>query len=192
MMEHRWERHLNALMAVLLSAVLWGALAIQFIKHEMPCPLCFLQRLGMLGVASGALMNVKFGPRKAHYGFSLFFAVFGGFVALRQIALHVCPGFPIFGHPFWGLSLYTWSFIVFASSIFYIGSLFLIFDKSTFTILSKGAAEREGAAGSTKDLHMIPYFHRWWQIAFILVFLVALTNCIGVLWQCGLGPCKDI
>jgi disulfide bond formation protein DsbB len=165
-----WEKHLNALMALILSGVLWGALAIQFFKHEEPCSLCLLQRLGMLGVAGGALMNVKFAPRKLHYGLSLLFAFFGGFVALRQISLHICPGFLKFGTPFWGISLYTWSFFVFASSVLYIALLLLIFD-------------RKWRSGETAPLN-------WWgHLAFILVFLVALTNIFITLWLCKLGAC---
>jgi disulfide bond formation protein DsbB len=165
-----WEKHLNALMAIIISGVLWGALAIQFFKHEEPCSLCLLQRLGMLGVAGGALMNVKFATRKTHYGLSLLAAFFGGFVALRQISLHVCPGFPTFGHPFWGLNLYTWSFFVFASSVVYIGFLLLIFDRQS------------GSAEATP-------LNWWGHLAFILVFLVALTNIFTTLWQCKLSAC---
>ena len=166
-----WERNLNALMALIIAGVLWGALCIQFFKHEEPCPLCLLQRLGMLGVAIGALMNVKFGTRQMHYGLSLISAIFGGFVALRHISLHICPGFPTFGHPFWGLSLYTWSFFVFVSSVAYIALLFLIFD------------HRE------EKVH--PSRVTWFgHFSFILVFLVALTNIFTTLWQCGLSVCQ--
>jgi len=165
------ERHLNAFMATVISGVLWGALAIQFFKHEEPCPLCLLQRLGMLGVAAGILMNLKFGIRKAHYALALISALFGGFVALRHISLHICPGFPTFGHPFWGLSLYTWSFFVFASSIAYIALLLLIFDQKT--------DKKESIKRNWCD-----------HLAFILVFLVTLTNIFTTLWKCGLGPCS--
>jgi hypothetical protein len=155
-----WERHLNALMALLLTGILLGALGIQFIGHEEPCPLCYLQRLGMLGVASGALMNVKFGGR----------CIFGGFVGLRQFFLHVCPGFETFGKPVWGLSLYTWSFIVFASCVTYISLLFLIFDSK----------EHE------EESVRVTWFG---HLASILVFLVAVSNIFGALLQCGLGTC---
>lgn len=164
-----WERNANALLALILACVLGGALGIQFFKHEVPCALCMLQRLGMLGVAAGALMNVKFGPRKMHYGLCLFAAIFGGFVALRQISLHVCPEFPTFGVPFWGLSLYTWSFIVYACSILYVGLLLMIFDH-----------EAQPA---------IPRPNWWGRLAFALVFLVAGLNIFSALWVCGLGAC---
>ncbi|MCH9628140.1 MAG: Disulfide bond formation protein B [Chlamydiales bacterium] len=165
------ERNLNALMALILSCVLWGGFAFQFIEGEHPCVLCLLQRLGMLGVAFGALLNVKFGSRKAHYSLSLFSALFGGFVALRHIALHACPGTPIFGEPFWGLSLYTWSFIVFVSSVAYIALLMLIFDHQ-------------------KEEFKFSRINWWGRLAFFSVFLVALTNIVTTLLQCGLGDCN--
>lgn len=161
-------------MAIVLACILGGALLIQFFLHEIPCPLCLLQRVGMLGVASGALLNVRFLPAKRHYGVSLFFAVFGGFTALRQFFLHVCPGFPTFGEPFWGLSLYTWSFLVFACSVLYIAILLMVFN---------------GKQGLISDKH----HPNWWgNLAFLLVFLVAFVNIIASLWQCGLSACTDV
>jgi disulfide bond formation protein DsbB len=165
-----WEKHANALLAIILACILWGALAIQFLNHEVPCALCFLQRLGMIGVAAGALMNVKFAPRAMHYGFSLLAAIFGGSVAIRQISLHACPQFPTFGLPFWGLSLYTWSFLVFVASVLYIGLILMVFDHS--------------------DYHIKDSKPNWWgQLAFWMVSLVALTNIFASLWVCGLNAC---
>jgi disulfide bond formation protein DsbB len=165
-----WERQLNALMALILAGILWAALGIQFIGKEEPCPLCFLQRLGMLGVASGALMNVLCGVRRLHYGLSLLSALFGGFVALRHICLHICPGSTPFGKPIFGLSLYTWSFIVFTCCVAYITLLFLIFD--------------------TKKEEENPLKATWFgQLSYIVVFLVSLTNIFAALWQCGVSAC---
>ncbi len=167
-MMERWERNLNALQALIIASVLFGAFAIQFFKHETPCPLCLLQRIGMIGLATGALMNCRFGPSKYHYGISLLFCVFGGFVALRQIALHVCPDFPTFGHPFWGLSLYTWSFILFASSVAYISLLLMIFDHSK---PSQGKMS-------------------WFcYVAFAAIFIAAFANIFTTFAICGFSPC---
>ena len=165
-----WERNANALLAIILSTILGGALAIQFFLHETPCALCMLQRLGMLGVAAGALMNVKFGPRKRHYGLCLLAAFLGGFVALRQISLHACPQFPKFGEPFWGLSLYTWSFIAYTCVILYIGLIFLFSETNEL-----------------QTEHTTP--NGWGQLAFGLVFIVAVMNIFAAIWVCKLGVC---
>lgn len=164
-----WERTLNALMIIVIGLVLFGALYLQLFEYEQPCALCLLQRLGMFGVAAGALMNVKFGPRNIHYGVSLCSAVFGAYIALRQIALHACPDFPKFGVPFWGLSLYTWSFIIFACSVFSIAILLILFD------------------GKRDILSKLPSFY-WYFVAFF-IFLAALINMILTFWQCGFSTC---
>ena len=54
-----------------------GAYWIQFVEGEFPCPLCLLQRLAMLGVAIGAMMNLRFGVRTSHYAVTIFSAIFG-------------------------------------------------------------------------------------------------------------------
>lgn len=165
------EKNLNALLVIAISCVLFGAFGIQFLLHEVPCPLCLLQRLAMIGLATGALLNLKFGIRKAHYGLSILSCVFGGFVALRHILLHICPQFPKFGHPFWGLSLYVWSFILFASSITYIGLLLLIFD-------------RQIESYEPKPLN-------WWcLLAFILIFVADFANIFTTFFLCGWGACE--
>ncbi len=162
---------LNCLFIYILSAILLGAFSIQFFAHEQPCPLCLLQRIGMIGMASAALMNCKFGPKRSHYGIALLFAIFGGFVALRQIALHACPGSPTFGIPFWGLSLYTWSFITFCSSVLFIALMFVIFNNR-----SKEAAPKK--------------FDAFGWTGFVLLIVLASANCIYSLYHCGLGPCE--
>lgn len=166
------ERDLNALLILILSCVLLSAFGVQFIYHEEPCPLCLLQRLGMIGVACGALLNVVFGIRMSHYGLMLFSALFGGFVAMRQISLHVCPGFSAFGWPVLGLSLYTWSFIVFVCVVAYTAVLLFLYDP------------KESEIGS-------PPLNTWSKFAFVFIGLIAIGNIITTFMQCGWGPCVD-
>ncbi len=173
----RAERNLNGLLAVIIGLVLLGAFGLQIFAKEIPCPLCYLQRLGMLGVAAGGLLNLRFGISPAHYGVSLISAIFGGFVALRQIALHVCPGFSTFGKPFWGLSLYTWAFIIFAASVAFIAIMMLIF---SFT-------KRE-----EYPMHLKVWEYFWGYLAFGLLLIVALGNVIATFYQCGVGACQDV
>jgi len=168
-----WERNLNALVVIILSGVLLGAYGVQIFMHEQPCPLCLLQRLGMIGVAVGALLNIWFGVHMSHYGLSLLSALMGGLVALRQISLHVCPGFGEFGLPVLGLSLYTWSFIVFVCVVLSVALLLFLYDP----------AERQ---------ELSIRLNGWCKLAFSLMFFVALANIITTLIQCGLGPCADV
>jgi len=168
---NRVEKIFNAILVVIIAGVLLGAFGVQVFKHEQPCPLCLLQRLAMIGLAIGALMNCKFGPSKAHYALSLISCIFGSFVSMRQFFLHVCPDFPTFGHPFWGLSLYTWAFLVFATSVAYISVLLLVFNKSRLD------EERQ-------------HLNWFCQVAFAMLFLVAAGNVGWALYACQLGPCQ--
>lgn len=164
------ERNLNALIVVILSCILLGAFGVQIFKHEQPCPLCLLQRLGMIGVACGALMNLKFGVRTLHYGLSLLSSLTGGFVAIRQWFLHICPNTPTFGTPFWGLNLYTWSFIIFVSTVTAIALLLIFFRHS--------------------DRKMHLRLNGWSFFAFVFMFLIACANAVVTLYLCGLTPCE--
>jgi len=166
------ERFLNALMVLILCGVLLGALGVQFLEHEQPCPLCLLQRLGMIGVACGALLNMQFGVRMSHYALSLLSALGGGAVALRQISLHVCPGFSTFGVPVLGMSLYTWSFFVFVCCILGISVLLFLYDPNTSEIPAKKLSFME-------------------RSAFAWIALIALVNVLATYFQCGFGPCVD-
>lgn len=168
----KWERDLNALLIFILCGVLLSAYGVQFIYHETPCPLCLLQRLGMIGVAAAACLNIWCGVKMTHYALALFSAIFGGFVALRQISLHVCPGTPAFGFPVLGLSLYTWSFIVFVCAILAVAVLLCFYNP----------VENHDKRAPLN----------WWaKFASVLILLVATANIVTTLLQCGLGPCTD-
>ena len=90
-------RKLNVLFVLAVTLILLSAYGVQFGEGELPCPLCLLQRLAMLGVGTGAALNVLYGVRPRNYGLSLASATFGGIVAGRQVLLHIQPGDPGFG-----------------------------------------------------------------------------------------------
>lgn len=167
-----WERDLNALIAIILSGILLAAFGVQIFMHEQPCPLCLLQRLGMLGVAAGALLNVWYGVRMSHYGVILLNALMGGLVALRQISLHACPGFSVFGLPVLGLSLYTWSFIIFVCVVLATALLLFLYDPR-------------------ESLDEPPPLNLWCKASLGLILLISAANIFTTLFQCGLGPCTD-
>lgn len=167
------QKNLNALIIYTISGILLGAFAIQFFWHETPCPLCLLQRIGMISVAASLALNIKFGIRAFHYGLALLSSFFGGFVALRQISLHVCPGFPEFGLPVLGISLYTWSFFVFVCCVLAVALLLFLYN--------------ERVVPSIEEERTI---NRFQAIAFWLIVFVTLVNVIATLMQCGLGVCE--
>jgi disulfide bond formation protein DsbB len=168
----QWEQRLNALVIVILSTVLLAGFAVQILLNEQPCPLCMLQRLGMIGVATGLLLNLWFGVQMAHYGLALLSALMGGFVALRQISLHICPGFSSYGVPVLGLSLYTWSFVVFVCSVLSVALLLFLYNPK-------------------EEAKAIVPLNAWGKFACGLLLFVALANIFSTFLLCGLGPCVD-
>ena len=163
------EKNLNALVVIILSSVMAGAFGVQLFLKEEPCPLCLLQRLGMIAVGASLLLNVKFSVKASHYGLALLSALMGGFVALRQISLHVCPSFSQFGIPVLGLSLYTWSFLVFVCTVLAIALLLFLY--------------REG--DGIEDGRM----NGWCRFSLGYLLIVALANIVSTFFQCGLGSC---
>lgn len=166
------QRNLNGLVAIIICGVLLSAYGVEFFWHEVPCPLCMLQRLCMIGAAIGCLLNVRFGIHMCHYGFTLLSSLAGGTVALRQISLHVCPGFPEFGFPVLGLSLYTWSFVVFVCTGLAVALLLFLYDP-------------------LKDSVESFTFSKFGKFVFGLLFTVTAANVITTFLHCGFGPCQD-
>ncbi|MEQ9617871.1 MAG: disulfide bond formation protein B [Deltaproteobacteria bacterium] len=168
-------RNLNALGVLGICGVLLGAYFIQFVKGEFPCPLCLLQRLGMLGVAFGAMLNLRFGIRPSHYGISLLSAVFGASVSVRQILLHIVPGTGSYGSPVLGLHLYTWAFVVFVAAIFLIG-LMMLWERQF----------RENHESNSPE-----NMSRFIKTVFFLAVFISASNVVTTFLECGPGQCPD-
>ena len=154
-----------------------GAYWIQFAEGEFPCPLCLLQRLAMLGVAIGAMMNLRFGVRTSHYAVTIFSAIFGGAVSTRQILLHVAPGNPNgpgYGSPVFGWHLYTWGLVIFVATIAVIGMMMLFEKHFDF---GSPAAPRP----MSKPVMAV----------FALVTFLAAANILSTFLMCGFSPCPD-
>ncbi len=134
-----------------------------------------LQRLGMLALAFGAMLNIRYGIRSAHYGVSLIGAILGGSVSARQILLHVVPGTGGYGSPVMGLHLYTWAFIVFAASISLIGVMLVI-----------GTENESGEWSEYTD--RIPGIAKF---IFFLVLFITAANVVTTLLECGFTQCPD-
>ncbi len=165
---------LNAAAVVASVGLVFGALAIQFGQHEVPCPLCLLQRLGFFAIAAGGLLNLRYGVRPAHYGVTLLGALTVGAVSLRQIALHICSGDEIgqctgYGGAPLGWHLYTWAFVAAAAAILGVALLLMI--------------DTPYVRPAKASLLTIVVF------AYVGVAAVVNVGAVGV--QCGLGSCAD-
>lgn len=168
-------RQLNAFFVLAMCAMLLGAYGVQFILRELPCPLCLLQRAGMLGVAFGGLLNVKFGVRPSHYGIALLSGMLGGAVSTRQVLLHIVPGTGSYGTAFFGLHLYTWALITFVAVALVIAIMFLL----------DGQFDAADAPPSGHPLHGLA------AAAFALAFVIAVANAVTTSLMCGFAGCPD-
>ncbi|MCF7806456.1 MAG: disulfide bond formation protein B [Simkaniaceae bacterium] len=164
----RFARTINAIMIFVIVGILLSAYYQQYSKEEMPCPLCILQRLGLISAGFGAFLNLWFGIRPIHYTVTLLSAMVGGTVSIRQICLHICPGSPTFGVPVLGLSLYTWAFIAFICILFVAGILLALLRMEQKKLKTN-----------------------WFEYsACITLILITLSNFVTTFMECGLSACK--
>src|SRR2546423_12065147 len=118
---------LNALGLYAIALILLVAFGAQLILHELPCPLCLLQRIQFAMLAVGPILNVRFGPRPSHYAVSLLAAIAGAAFATRQILLHIMPGDPGYGSAPLGYHYYNSGLIRLVPAIIALAAL-LLFD----------------------------------------------------------------
>ncbi len=112
--------------------VLSGAMFyFQFALAELPCPLCILQRMGMMLSSLGPLYIVVRSMRgtlapadfMTGLGFAIVGALLGASMSIRQILLHILPGDPGYGTAVLGMHLYTWALVSFVVVIVFAGVL---------------------------------------------------------------------
>ncbi len=165
---------LNAIGLYAIALMLVAAFAAQVWLHELPCPLCLLQRVQFAMLAIGPILNLRYGPRPSHYGLSLLAAALGASVSTRQIFLHILPGDPGYGSALLGYHYYTWAFIGFAAAIVLI-AVMLLFDRSF-----ERAEDREPVP--------VDAFTRG---AVWLVIALTALNVVSTLLECGFKACAD-
>lgn len=159
--------------------VMLSAFFIQFVMGEFPCPLCMLQRYGMILATLGALFVIMQARRgeltTARYaqglGMGLIGVLAGASVSVRQILLHIKPGDSGYGEPFLGLHLYTWAFVTFAIVMIYVGLMLML--------MPRGIPQAP-AAGSAA--HTV-------STAIIWLFIgVVAANVIAIIFLEGFAP----
>ena len=165
---------LNALSLYALAAVLAAAFAAQLLLHELPCPLCLLQRLQFTMLAIGPILNVRFGPRPSHYALSLLAAVVGAAFSTRQTLLHILPGDAGYGTALLGYHYYSLALIGFAAAIVLLAAI-LLFDRQ-FEADNAAPPVSPGAFATAA--------------VWLVIGLTAL-NVVSTLLECGFGACAD-
>ncbi|WOG27547.1 disulfide bond formation protein B [Endozoicomonas sp. 8E] len=160
---------------LLLVVAFW----FQFVMGELPCPLCILQRQGILIIASGFLLNMRYHIRPGHYSLSLLAAVLTSFISLRQIALHVTTP-QGYGSAFLGLHMYTWLYILCSALIVYIA---LVVGYSRQFELHAYKDE----VSEARDPRIRGFSH----LAFAFLVFLIVANIVSVFFECGLEQCPD-
>lgn len=173
-MKLNYARSLNALACLAVCIILILAELFEYYYHELPCPLCLLQRFGFLGIAFGFVLNAYDRPRPIHYTISLLSAVFTCAVGIRQILLHIVPNTGSYGSSVWGLHLYTWSFLL--SCAFTLAIAFLLIDDKQF---------------DNNQNMMFLRRKMVYRLLFLLVMLLALVNSYTTFAICGFSVCPD-
>src|SRR3954453_2925132 len=163
----------NALSLYTLAVVLAAAFAAQLLLHELPCPLCLLQRIQFTALAIGPILNIRFGPRPSHYALSLLAAVAGAAFSTRQILLHILPGDAGYGSALLGYHYYSWALIGFAAAIVLLAAI-LLFDRQFADDASPPAVSGAFA-----------------HCAVWLVIGLPAANSGSTLLECGFGACPD-
>jgi len=168
------EAYTLAMMAV-IAAVLTAAMVMQYGFGELPCPLCLLQRVAMLGVCFGLMQNFRHGFSDRNLGYSLLFSVFLLVVAVRQTLLDIYPrpGHKYVGSAVLGLHMPVWSIVI---------ALALI---SAFAIKLCVIGTEDGARPPERNSP----FSRLAMVLSLYVIAIAVVNFGSVVVQCGLGQC---
>lgn len=173
-MNNRIIYYANSIAILAVSSILIGAFYFQFFLHENPCPLCLLQRIGMIGMIFGLSMNIYFGLKKEHFGVVIISAMVGTVFSVRQVLLHICPvqgEATGYGTAVLGMHLYSWAIVVYAMSI--LGSVVFLF-------LLKDDKKENNRNPMTFE-----------KIMFYLSVLIILINVIATFFECHLGPCCE-
>lgn len=167
---------LNALGLLYICVILGSAFYFQWAKHELPCPLCLLQRLGLLLAGFGFYFNLRLKTVYSHYSLVIFSAILTSAIATRQILLHIAPGDPGYGSMLFGLHFYTWSLI---------SSVFVMLIVVGIIILND----------LSRELYMFaalrPMIRPLEKIICVLFALIILANLIFAFLECGTGGCPD-
>jgi disulfide bond formation protein DsbB len=158
-----------------IAGVLTAALYMQYGRSELPCPLCLLQRVAMLGVCFGLMLNFRSGFSDRNFGYSLLFSVFLLVVAVRQTLLDIYPrpGHEYVGSAVLGLHMPVWSALIAVALI------------SAFALKLCIIGSEDGAR--SPDRRSI--VGRLAMVVSLYVIGLAVVNFGSVVVQCGLGEC---
>ena len=153
-----------------MCASLLMAFYLQIFNGEIHCPLCMLQRVGLMLVAFGFYLNLRFGPSATHYAVVIFSAMIGASVSTRHIMLHILPEADAYGSALFGYHLYTWGFVAFMSMII-LSAILLVIDRNQLSDKTPPSATKLA------------------KFLGVILLLIAAGNVASNLLVCGLSVC---
>jgi len=164
--------YMNVVGVMGVSLSLLIAFFYQLFFYELPCPLCLLQRAGMIMAGLAFMMNVRFGEKGRHYGMALMAAVCTGIIAARQVLLHIVPGSGSYGSALFGLHFYTWALLSSISTVIYVAVMLMFYCRNIRT---------EGRTQLSKFA----------VLTLVLFTVLIAANLVFTMLECGLGQCAD-
>lgn len=168
---YRMGMWLNTVGLFGICAILVIAFYYQLVLSELPCPLCLLQRTGMMLIGFGFLFNICLGIKNTHYSIALIGCVLTGLIAARQVFLHILPGDSGYGSTFLGLHFYTWALVT---------SILITVAIAVIMTLHKSDSEQSLVPKSLTVKIVITFFT-----------LLITANLISTILECGSGQCAD-
>ncbi len=160
-----------------ICLIIAAAFYYQLFLDELPCPLCLLQRMGLLAMAFGFMLNLRYGAHPAHYGLSLLAAVLTGLIALRQVSLHITDS-EGYGSAVLGLHMYSWVFVIAVIAVVYIA-----------IVMSYAGQYGQYALDTSADTSKA--FQRFSWLAFVVLSFMVFADVATVLLECGFHECPD-
>lgn len=168
--------YLLAIMAV-IAGILTTAMMFQYVRGEVPCPLCLLERAAMFGVCFGIMLNFRHGFSYKNTGVSLVFALLLLIVATRQTLLDIYPrpGHEYVGSAIFGLHMPVWSIVI--------ALVILIAYAVKMAIVGGDEYLEEANPRSYPLINTVAGFLS------VYVMLLLAINLVSVVLQCGRGEC---
>ena len=165
------------LMMVAIAAILTVAMIFQYVKGELPCPLCLLERVALFGVCFGIMRNFRHGFAYRNTGLSLLWTIFLLVVSVRQSLLDIYPrpGHAYIGSPIFGIHMPVWSIII--------ALALLVAYAIKVTLVGSDAFMR------TADIATFPTLKRIADAVSLYVNAILTINAVSVVVQCGFGEC---
>ena len=165
------------LVMFVIAGILTTAMTLQYAQGELPCPLCLLERVAMLGVCFGIMLNFRHGFSYQNTGFSLLFAIVLLVIAVRQSLLDIYPrpGHEYIGSAIFGIHMPVWSIII----------ALCLLTAYAIKLAILGGDEYLRQA----EVAEFPAIRKLASALSVYIILICVVNLTSVILQCGLGEC---